>query len=51
MRYGLPKSMAWMAGVDTYKYNEEEFLNDINTALTKEFPALTIFGEVGLRPR
>ena len=31
--------------VDTYKYNEEEFLNDINTALTKEFPSLTIFGE------
>jgi len=31
--------------VDTYKYNEEEFLNDINSALTREFPSLTIFGE------
>lgn len=31
--------------VDTYKYNEEDFVNDINTALTREFPTLTIFGE------
>ncbi len=31
--------------VDTYKYNEEDFVNDINTALTREFPSLTIFGE------
>lgn len=31
--------------VDTYKYNEEEFLNDINIALMREFPTLTVFGE------
>jgi len=31
--------------VDTYKYCEEKFLNDINTALEKEFPKLTVFGE------
>ncbi|MEN9524916.1 MAG: hypothetical protein RLZZ256_300, partial [Bacteroidota bacterium] len=31
--------------VDTYKYNEEKFLNDMNDALTKEFPKLTVFGE------
>jgi glycosidase len=31
--------------VDTYKYNEEKFLNDMNDALTREFPKLTIFGE------
>lgn len=31
--------------VDTYKYCDEKFLNDINTALTKEFPKLTVFGE------
>jgi glycosidase len=31
--------------VDTYKYCDEQFMNDINTALEKEFPALTIFGE------
>lgn len=31
--------------VDTYKYCDEKFLNRINTALTKEFPSLTIFGE------
>ena len=31
--------------VDTYKYCDENFLNRINTALTKEFPSLTIFGE------
>jgi len=31
--------------VDTYKYCEEQFLNDINTALEKEFPKLTVFGE------
>lgn len=32
--------------VDTYKYNEEKFLNRINKALLEEFPGLTIFGEV-----
>ncbi len=32
--------------VDTYKYNDEAFLNNINNALLKEFPSLTIFGEV-----
>lgn len=31
--------------VDTYKYCDEKFMNDINIALEKEFPALTIFGE------
>ncbi len=31
--------------VDTYKYCDEKFMNDINTALEKEFPALTVFGE------
>ena len=31
--------------VDTYKYCDEAFLNRINTALLKEYPALTVFGE------
>lgn len=31
--------------VDTYKYNEEKFLNEINNALSREFPKLTVFGE------
>ena len=31
--------------VDTYKYNEEKFLNDMNNALTREFPKLSVFGE------
>ncbi len=31
--------------VDTYKYCDEQFMNDINTALETEFPRLTIFGE------
>lgn len=31
--------------VDTYKYNEESFLNEINTCLLREFPSLTVFGE------
>lgn len=31
--------------VDTYKYCEEQFMNDINSALEKEFPKLTVFGE------
>ena len=31
--------------VDTYKYNEESFLNEINTCLSREFPKLTVFGE------
>jgi glycosidase len=31
--------------VDTYKYCDEKFLNDINAALEKEFPSLTVFGE------
>ncbi len=34
---------AWR--VDTYKYCDEVFLNRINDALLKEFPALTVFGE------
>jgi hypothetical protein len=31
--------------VDTYFYNDPNFLNQMNLALTKEFPALTVFGE------
>ncbi|HEX2630494.1 MAG TPA: alpha-amylase family glycosyl hydrolase, partial [Chitinophagaceae bacterium] len=31
--------------VDTYKYCDEKFLNDVNTALEREFPAVTVFGE------
>lgn len=31
--------------VDTYKYNEEKFLNAMNNALMREFPKLTVFGE------
>jgi glycosidase len=31
--------------VDTYKYCDEQFMNNCNTALEKEFPKLTIFGE------
>jgi glycosidase len=31
--------------IDTYFYSDETFLNKINTALAKEFPRLTIFGE------
>lgn len=31
--------------VDTYKYCDETFMNNVNTALMKEFPRLTIFGE------
>jgi len=32
--------------VDTYKYNDENFLIKINNALVAEFPSLTGFGEV-----
>jgi glycosidase len=32
--------------VDTYKYCDEAFLNRINDALLKEYPSLTVFGEV-----
>jgi glycosidase len=31
--------------VDTYKYCDEQFLNNVNAALEKEFPGITIFGE------
>ena len=31
--------------VDTYKYCDEAFLNDMNNALVREFPSITIFGE------
>jgi len=31
--------------VDTYKYCDEQFLNNINIALEREFPLLTVFGE------
>ena len=32
--------------VDTYKYNDENFLIKINKALAADFPSLTAFGEV-----
>jgi neopullulanase len=31
--------------VDTYKYCDEQFMNNVNAALEKEFPKLTVFGE------
>jgi len=31
--------------VDTYKYCDEQFMNNVNTALKKEFSHLTVFGE------
>lgn len=31
--------------VDTYFYSDEKFLNDVNNAMYKEFPNLTMFGE------
>ena len=31
--------------VDTYKYCDEQFMNNLNTALEKEFPKVTVFGE------
>ncbi len=31
--------------VDTYKYCDEQFMNNVNSALEREFPALTVFGE------
>jgi neopullulanase len=31
--------------VDTYKYCDEQFMNNCNTALEREFPMLTVFGE------
>lgn len=31
--------------VDTYKYCDEQFMNNINAALEKEYPSITIFGE------
>lgn len=31
--------------VDTYKYCDEAFLNKVNTALYREFPSITVFGE------
>ncbi len=31
--------------VDTYKYCDEQFMNNVNAALEKEFPSITIFGE------
>ncbi|MBP6025521.1 alpha-amylase family glycosyl hydrolase [Ferruginibacter sp.] len=31
--------------VDTYKYCDERFLNNVNTALLKEFPAISTFAE------
>ncbi len=31
--------------VDTYKYCDEQFMNNVNSALEKEFPQVTVFGE------
>jgi len=31
--------------VDTYKYCDEAFMNKVNTALEKDFPTISIFGE------
>jgi glycosidase len=31
--------------VDTYKYCDEAFMNRVNSALEREFPGITIFGE------
>ena len=31
--------------VDTYFYSDRDFLNNINTALTREYPHITVFGE------
>ena len=31
--------------VDTYKYCDEQFLNNVNNALYAEFPRITVFGE------
>ncbi len=34
--------------VDTYFYNDEIFLNKINNVLLKEFPKISVFGEVAV---
>ncbi|TAE51646.1 MAG: alpha-amylase, partial [Bacteroidetes bacterium] len=34
---------AWR--IDTYKYNDLEFMNRCNAALVREFPRITLFGE------
>jgi neopullulanase len=31
--------------VDTYKYCDEQFMNNVNSALEKDFPTISIFGE------
>lgn len=31
--------------VDTYKYCDEQFMNNVNSALKREYPTLSIFGE------
>jgi hypothetical protein len=35
--------------VDTYFYSDRDFLNNVNAALYKEFPKLTIFGETSMQ--
>ncbi len=35
--------------VDTYFYSDRDFLNRINSALLKEFPKLTVFGEASVQ--
>ena len=34
--------------VDTYKYCDEQFLNNVNAALGREFPGITVFGEAAV---
>ncbi len=46
MRFGLWKNLELMVGrIDTYAYNDLEFMNRCNAALEKEFPKITMFGE------
>lgn len=35
--------------VDTYFYSDRDFLNNINTALVKEYPHITVFGETTMQ--
>ncbi|MEP6467632.1 MAG: alpha-amylase family glycosyl hydrolase [Parafilimonas sp.] len=35
--------------VDTYFYSDRDFLNNINTALLKEYPHITVFGETTMQ--
>ncbi len=35
--------------IDTYFYNDKDFLNDINEALYSEYPSLSVFGETTMQ--